>query len=250
MDYSAFEGDIILDCPGVPQPVVTRAIREAVRTFCKQSTAYRKKLTSSDLTYSSGVYTITVPANTQIDTVISPIVFAGAYTVYTFSNGTTSVSPTPPGGTTLVSTETYNLNPLGVRGASPEWLDINYAGWRSYVAYDEVDFFVMQSYNTFVLTPDSGTDRKTNLTVSLILMPDRVTTTLDDDFGNRWFDIISAGAKYLLMLIPEVEWTNPALSQFYKQKFDAGIVEAKAYAKSGVRDARADGITHVRGWYK
>lgn len=253
MDYSAFYPDVIMDCPGVPVPLVNRAVRESVRTFCKESTAYRKKLASTDMTYSSvtGLYTITIPAGLQIETVISPMVFNGSYTVYTFSDGSQSTSATPPTGTTLVSSSNYSIDSTNVQGASPEWLDINYPGWRTAQSSIDVGYFSMLPTNTFKLAPDNGVDRRLNLTVSLVLMPDRTSLpTLDDEFCNRWFDSIVAGAKFLLMVQPDSEWSNPALAAYFKTKFDDGMLEARSYIRTGLRHPKADGVRHVRLYYK
>jgi hypothetical protein len=109
----------------------------------------------------------------------------------------------------------------------------------------------MLTSNTFVLTPDNGGDRRKNITVTLVLMPDHTTTTvLDDEFCDRWFDHITAGAKYLLMVSPGTEWSNPNLAAFYKTKFEDGIEEAGKYIRTGMRNPQADGISHVRSYYK
>ena len=223
MNYSDFINDVVMDAPGAPVPVVTRAIREAMRIFCKESTAYRKKLAPTDLSYDTvtGLYTITIPTGFQLETVISPIVF---------SDG---------------------INTKTVQGASPEWLDINHTGWRIAASLVDVAYFAMLSTNTFKLAPDNGVDRKASLTVSLVLMPDRTALpTMDDEFCNRWFDSIVAGAKFLLMVQPGSEWSNPDLAAFFKTKFDDGIQEAKSYISTGLRHPKADGIRHVRLYYK
>ena len=253
MIYDDFISDVEMDCPGAPVPHIVRSIREAFRTFCKESTAYRVKLSSSDMAYSSvtGLYTITIPAGFQIETVISPIVFNGSYTVYSFSDGSQSTSPTPPVGQTLVSSSNYAINSTNVQGASPEWLDVNHPGWRTETSSNEVNYFSMLSTNTFRLSPDNGLDRKLSLAVSLVLMPDRsASPTLDAEFCNRWLDLIVAGSKYLMMIAPGNEWSNPPLAAFFKDKFDAGIAEAKSYTRTGLRHPQADGIRHVRLHYK
>lgn len=296
MTYDDLINDIIPDCPGVPVPVAIRAIRESVRKFCRESTAYRKKLATSDLSYANGVYTIAIPDGTQIESVISPISLsigadhvvytysngvlsynsvdsstplpgfsltgnavssALSYTVYTYSNGVNtynSIDSSPIVGYALVSSiqvDSSNLKTKEAQGASPEWMDKRYPGWRGMSSTSEVKYFVMLSANTFVLTPDSGTDRKSNMAVSLVLMPDRVTSTIDDEFGNRWFDELTAGAKALLMVMPKTDWSDPQMASFYGNKFLSGIEDAKCYAASGFRHPRtADGKGHVRSYFK
>lgn len=220
MDYSALINDIVPDCPGVPVPVAIRAIREAVRTFCKESTAYRKRLAPGDITYAAGVYTIAIPTGSQIETIVSPISYD--------------------------DTDAH----VDIYGASPEWLDVHYPGWRTDTRSDLPGYFVTLTTNTFRFTPEDGTNRTAQLGISLVLQPDRTTTMLDDEFGNRWFDTLVAGAKYLLLVMPKAEWSNPNLAAFYKDKFENGIVEAKRYVKTGLRNPRADGIAHVRAHYR
>ncbi len=229
MQYDDLINDVVLDCIGVPVPVALRAIREAVRKFCKESTAYRKRLTASDLSYTDSVYTIKIPIGAQIETVISPMALNGSYTV---------------GGVP------YEAKQASIQGASAEWMDINRHGWRSATSSDKVEHFVMLSANTFVLSPDSKTDRSANLSISLALMPNLSSNTIDNEFGNRWFDELVSGAKYMLMVVPKAEWSNPELAQFYKAKFDAGIEEAKNYIKTGLRRPSADGVHHVRMHYR
>lgn len=215
MQYNDLLNDVILDAPGAPVPVALRAIREAVRLFCKESMAYRMALPVTSLTYSSGIYTIKTPAGAQIESVISPMMF---------------------------------ISHKDIQGASPEWLDMNVSGWRTDTA-DHAKFFSMKSNNTFVLTPDNGVDRSAYLQLSLVLMPDRTSTTIDDDFGNRWFDGLVAGTKYLLLITPNTEWFNPELAKYYKSKFDDYVIEAKRYVRTGLRHPQADGLHHVKLHY-
>lgn len=250
MDYLAFYNDIFGVCEGIPQPVAMSAIAEAVRIFCEESTAYRKNLALTDLSYSSGVYTISDPTGAQVNSVISPIVFSGTYTVYTFSDGSQSTSPTPPSRAVLSYSDVIQIDTKNIYGASPEWLDINQLGWRTAISKIDPDYFCMQSSDTFVLTPDSGVDRSANLTLTAVLLPTISTTTLDDSFGNRWFYAIAAGAKYLSMAMPDNQWTNERGAVYFKQKFDLGIDEAKTYIKTGFRNPQADGIKHVRSYFR
>ena len=250
MDYSAFYSDISGVCEGIPQPVAMSAIAEAVRIFCEESTAYRKKLALTDLSYAAGVYTVIDPTGAQVNSVISPIVFSGTYTVYTFSDGSESTSPTPPVGTTLSYYDVLQIDTKNIYGASPEWLDINQSGWRTAMSAIDPDYYCMQSSDTFVLTPDSGVDRRAKLTLTAVLLPTMATTALDDSFGNRWFYAIAAGAKYLCMAMPGNQWTNEKGASYFKQKFDLGIDEAKAYIKTGFRNPRADGVKHVRSYFR
>jgi len=249
MQYNDLLNDVVLDAPGAPVPVALRAIREAVRLFCKESMAYRMALPVTSLTYNSGIYTINTPVGTQIESVISPMIFNGSYSVYSFSDGSTSTLATPPTGTTLVNTENYTISHQDIQGASPEWLDVNVSGWRTDTADNTIKFFSMKSNNTFVITPDNGVDRSAYLVLSLVLMPNRTSTFIDYDFGNRWFDGLVAGAKYLLLITPDTEWFNPDLAKYYKAKFDDYVIEAKRYIRTGLRHPQADGLHHVKLHY-
>lgn len=235
MDYGSLYNDILIDCPGVPFPTAIRAISEAVRKFCKESSAYRHAVLSTEISYSAGVYSISIPTNTQIVSVVSPMTMAGTYSVTDPVTGVTS---------------TYPVDPKTIYGANPQWMDINHPGWRDWTDTNEVRYFVIESTNTFILTPDSGTNRAANLAIQLILMPTRTATTLNDDFGERWFDYLVAGAKFSLLTIPKSTWTNNELAQYYLAKFDAGISEAKTYAKTAFRQPRFDGVMRVKSWGK
>lgn len=223
-----FVNDVALYNTGCPQPVILRAVREALRTFCQDSTAYRKTLSNLDMAYASGLYTITIPTGTQILSVISPMALYGSYV------GTDGL--------------TYSYDNITIQGTNPEWLDIRYPEWRGAVG-NQPAFFVMQSNNSFILTPDSGVSQTANLKVTLILEPDRTTATFDDEIGTRFFDAIIAGANVPLMLMANADWANPQLAQIYKAKFDDGIQKAKDWIQTAYRDPRVDGKRHVRAWY-
>lgn len=235
MDYGSLYNDILTDCPGVPFPTAIRAISESVRKFCKESSAYRHNVLSTELSYADGLYTIKVPADTQIVTVVSPLTIAGQYSVADPVTGINS---------------TYPLDTKIIYGVNPQWMDVNHPGWREWTDSNEVRYFVMQSTNTFVLAPDSGTNRVANLAIQLILMPTRTATVINDEFGERWFDYLVAGSKFSLLTIPKSRWTNNEMAQYYLAKFDAGISEAKTYAKTAFRQPRFDGVVRVKSYSK
>lgn len=58
-------------------------------------------------------------------------------------------------------------------------------------------------------------------------MPTPNAATLPDFLGQRYMDVIASGAKSRLMTMPGVPWSNPALGTYYRQLFDAGIVDAR-----------------------
>jgi hypothetical protein len=220
MTFDDWIDDVTVECLGAPVPLIIKAIRESLVRFCRESTVYRKP---ADLSYAGGVYTLAVPSGTQIESVVSPIVIHNS----------------------------ENDSSIKVQAASPEWMDKRYPGWRTTTHDTNVSYFVMQSPNTFVLTPDNGANRSANMTVSVVLLPTRNATLFDDALGDRWFYEVSAGAKAVLMSMPEAPWSNPATAQFNLLKFEAGIEEAKHYAKAGFRHPRlADGAGRVRSYFK
>ncbi|WP_031431838.1 hypothetical protein [Methylomicrobium agile] len=218
MTFDDWIDDVTVECLGAPVPLVIKAVRESLVRFCRESTAYRKP---ADLSYAGGIYALAVPSGTQIESVVSPIVI---------HNSESSIE---------------------VQAASSEWMDKRYPGWRTATHDTSVSYFVMQSPNTFVLTPDNDADRSGSITASLVLLPTRDATSIDNEFGERWFYEVSAGAKAVLMAMPETPWSSPAGAQFNLLKFDAGVEEARRYAKSGFRHPRiADGTGHVRSYFK
>jgi hypothetical protein len=40
-------------------------------------------------------------------------------------------------------------------------------------------------------------------------------------------DAIASGAKARLLMMPGVPWSNPALGAYYRQSFDASIIDAR-----------------------
>lgn len=221
MDYSALIPEIMPDVAGAPIPLITRAIRESVREFCRQSTAYRQAIDAANLSWAGGEYSITIPTGFDLETVVSPMVLQGSYTV---------------------DAQTFTDTCFNIHGRSPEYLDANHPGWRTAISSDTVEYFAMMSDASFVLSPDTGTDRTANLFVTLVLSPSRTSTTISDAFGNKWFDHLTAGAKYFLMIQPGKPWSNPDMAVYNKSKWEKGIDEARAFVKTGRRKPIADDV--------
>ena len=66
-----------------------------------------------------------------------------------------------------------------------------------------------------------------SLVMRAAYMPTANAATLPDFLGQRYMEVISSGAKYRLMTMPGVAWSNPTLGTYYRQLFDAGVVEAR-----------------------
>ena len=61
-----------------------------------------------------------------------------------------------------------------------------------------------------------------------VFVPTSAATVLPDFLGQDQLEVIAAGTKYRLMLMPGVTWSNPELGAFYKTQFDAGVTDSQA----------------------
>jgi len=65
------------------------------------------------------------------------------------------------------------------------------------------------------------------LSVRACYFPLPTATTLPDFLGQDYMDAIASGAKARLMMMPNVPWSNPNLGDYYRNNFDASLIEAR-----------------------
>lgn len=82
---------------------------------------------------------------------------------------------------------------------------------------------------TLYPTPMNRVDA-TPLRVEVCHVPKATATNLPDILGERYLMAVGAGTKAYLMSMPGQPWSQPALSDFYRAQFDAGVVAAKIEA--------------------
>jgi hypothetical protein len=100
-------------------------------------------------------------------------------------------------------------------------------GWSN-VQSNEPVYFNAATERGFIRifpTPANVTDQ--TLVIRAAYVPTISATTLPDFLGQQYMDVIASGVKAHLMLMPGTSWENPALSAFYKKKFDDGVVNAR-----------------------
>lgn len=66
-----------------------------------------------------------------------------------------------------------------------------------------------------------------SLVVRACYFPAPNATSLPDFLGRNYLDAITSGAKARLMAVPAVPWSNPALGAYYRQIFDAAIIDSR-----------------------
>ncbi len=162
---------------------------------------------------------------------------------YSFLDGLYTIAP--PVGTRIVTV----ISPIDVDGESVQGYGREYQAVRT--GYKS-RFFVMQSDNSFILYSrlNAVIEDEKEIVAHIALKLNRIATEIDDVIGERWYDEIASGAKWLAMFMPNQPWSNPELAGYYKMKFDEGIKAAKAYIESGYRQPLSDGKRHVKGYFK
>jgi hypothetical protein len=206
--YDVLLPEVYQECPGVTTPSALLAIRNAVRHFCEESTAWRYDVplisTVTDQ-INVGEYKLSIPLNTQIVSVVPPI----------------------------------QHNDLNVVNKTRHWLDNNEVKWRTMTGA-QATYFTMISVDVLRLVPYTIIAKPNSLRVAVALKPTRTSTDYDDYIHNEYGDVITNIAKSLLMLMPGVEWSNPQLGQYYKQKSDENIQEAFSKITSGYSKGKTD----------
>jgi hypothetical protein len=73
--------------------------------------------------------------------------------------------------------------------------------------------------------PNGVTSQTLVLRVAYTPMPS--ASELPDFVWQNYLDVVASGAKARLMMMPGVPWTNPQLGAYYRQIFDAAVVDAR-----------------------
>lgn len=192
---------ILPEVPGCSEPLADQRILSACIEFCKKSHYWEYTHPAINLVADQPTYALTLPANSQLVTVIDPIYYNGQK----------------------------------IEQRTKEWLDQYKGSWQTSQGMTPY-CFMMPLINVIrpVPYPDAalvgGIEE-----IKLVLKPDPAATTVEDFLFDEFFENIADGAKHKLMSMPGKEWSNPELSLFYKTLFDDAIIAARTKVKSGYK---------------
>lgn len=188
VQYSELTQDIQFHIPNCPSPLINKAVKRAVRSFCGESHAHR-------------VY-------------LSPITVVG---------GTDNYSLTPPAGFEIVQVLNVRLDGVGLTAVSESLLDGRGVDWDNATG-KPTDYF-LTSRNEIRLYPNPSSAGTLTLRVSL--RPTRAATGGDDTIMDRYWDEIVWGALGELFMLDNTPWEDANQAQAYIGRFVASVEKAR-----------------------
>lgn len=193
-----FLKEVMPYCPDVAQPVAENAVRNACIEFCRLSTIHRYDITPISGVAGQAEYTIVVPADTQLATVVK-LYYSG-------------FELKPRGEEILVATYRYQ-----------DWTTVT----------GQPAYFTEINPGTVKIAPYPSENSTNAITGRVALMPTRSATTVYDELYNRYSEDIALGARSRLHYTPGQPYYDPNMAEQCKIKFMSAIASAKARANSG-----------------
>lgn len=194
----AFLREVLPYCPDVLEIVAINAIRNAAIEFCRLSTIHRIDLTPISAVADQAEYTLGVPADTQLASVVD-LTYAGF--------------PLTP----------KSMEEIRAYFPGEDWATVE--GWPRYYTQINPGTIQVVPYPT-----DAETDA---IRGRIALMPTRDATTVYDDLYNRYVEAIALGARSRLHYTPSQPYTDPNMAERCKKLFDAEIAHARIRANKG-----------------
>jgi len=205
MSYVAWKQLWPLVLPQVPlcaPPIVTKAIRNAVREFCDRTYVW-KKVFSIPVGGSRGEYDLPSAANYAVCR-LDAAVLAGT----------------------------------DLQVEAPERVTEFYPDWTAGTVTGQPSILTQLHPDTFWLVPFPASDQTVTLTVSL--RPPIAAPKVDDWLIEEYEETIVAGALARLKSMTAVPWGNPAEAAAFARAFDGGCIDAnyrasKAFGRAPIR---------------
>jgi len=98
--------------------------------------------------------------------------------------------------------------------------------------------YVMRDERTLSLWPRPQADEAAVITLRVALRPSRKATAVEDVLFEDWVDVVAAGAKAALQMVPGKTYSNPVAAKYNDDQFKAGTNRAMVQANKG--HTRAD----------
>jgi hypothetical protein len=183
---------ILVETPGCPDPLVKQALVSAAIEFCKETMAWTESQDPVPLVDGVSDYELEAPSQAIALTVRD--VWVGA----------------------------RRLNPITMRA-----LQDVLPNWATAGSSDPVYYNSATERGSIRVFPIPTNTNGQELVMRSAFIPVAGASSLPDFLGQRHMELIAAGAKYRLMLIPGTGWSNPELGAYYKQMFAEGLIGAR-----------------------
>lgn len=200
--YSDFYDGVIPDVPGVTTSVAELAIKNTVIDFCEQSLILQRDHEP-----------VTVIANVND---------------YDFE---------PETGELVVKVMRAWYKSFQLTQLAPDDIGVpeiyNRAFPTASTSTSDPQYILQKDERTFTLYPMPAETVGSAITMRVALKPTRAATTINDVLLEDYFEIISAGAKYRLLLSQGKPYTSPQLAAVERDIYVSGINKAKQRATRG-----------------
>lgn len=201
---------VLPDLPQVPEPLVTRAIRNAVIQLCERTRVLRETLPAIDVEADQAEYSI-----------------APSQSHHALVHARNVLFDEKP-----VERKTQDQLDLEWSEAQDRFSYLFYHR-HAYTGYDADDWTQASSAQPryyfekrpakirLVATPSTAITG--GLVVTIAVKPQRDATTVEDWLLEDYFREIARGALAELFAIPKKDWTEPQLAEHYRQLFEQDL---------------------------
>jgi hypothetical protein len=190
MLYSALTNEILPEVPGCPDISIERAIRDSAIEFFDTTLAYTAD--QGPVTVTSGVATVvlTIPAETRLVQLLRA-----------------QIGDRPLARITRDQLMTVPIS----------WQDDT----------GDPTALTFNSDTAIRLLPIPNRTMPDPLYLRFAVAPTRISTSIPDAVGERYYREIAAGAKSRLMLMPEKAWSNEKMGVGYRSMYERMMREAR-----------------------
>lgn len=196
-----FLKEVVPYCPDVMEAVALNAVLNSAIEFCRLSTIHRIDMTAINGVDGQSEYTITVPTDTQLASIIQL---------------------------------NYNGIPLVAKAVEELASYYSYQDWTT--VEGQPRGYVQITPGTLTLVPLPTEDLTAGITGRIALMPTRSATTIHDELYNTYLEDIAMGARCRLHYTPGTTYFDMTLAEYCRAKYMNGIESAKIRAnKSATR---------------
>lgn len=195
MKLDSFLPHLLVELPGVSDPLVKQSLVWEAIDFCQQSQVWQELIEPLTLVDEQAVYDLDPPVDAQVYLLLD--VWVGARQLVPVTLPRRQLQGTP--------------------------------NWMVSAPYP-THFKSSADRQSLTLYPTplvSLTALASTLQAKVCYTPKPTATTLPDLLGGRYLRAVCAGVKAGLMAIPDKTWSNPALSAFYRSQFQEGVLQAR-----------------------
>lgn len=131
----------------------------------------------------------------------------------------------------IIENATLDGNPLEPKTVG--WLDVNVPDWETADEETPARYITQMGPNAVTLVPKSSG----LLRLRLVLKPSRTASMVPSFLQDQYGAELAQGAAGHILLMPNVEWSNPNLGAAHHNAFQATLDRIKITATKGQQDA-------------